>query len=185
MLDDSVNERVAQAALDRVRSPLLTQDNLAPGATVFLGQRGHATSDGGPSTVWVIDTLSESVTETLPVGDQSFDNLGGIALAPDGSVAYVVVTRNSNYVALIDTVTDSIVGTISPITTHDCDTGDNDGCPHDIAVTADGSKAYVTVVGSPTAGEVAVLNLETPNPVWVDTIRVGRGFRKLYPTGWV
>ncbi|MCH8814465.1 MAG: alpha/beta hydrolase fold domain-containing protein [Chloroflexi bacterium] len=32
-VDDSVHERVAQAALDRVRSPLLTLDDLAPGAT--------------------------------------------------------------------------------------------------------------------------------------------------------
>lgn len=53
------------------------------------------------NNVSVINTASESVTNTIPVGTPPFD----VAFSPDGSIAYVPIPANG--VAVIDTVSET------------------------------------------------------------------------------
>src|SRR6267142_1574658 len=83
-------------------------------------------------TVSVIDTTTNTVVVTIPVG--IFPT--GIAITPDGTRAYVVnqfvTNQGNNTVSVIDTMTNTIVATIS--------VGRG---PSEIAITPDGTRAYV------------------------------------------
>ncbi len=83
-------------------------------------------------SVSVIDSLTDSVTTTIPVGRNPF----AIAITPDGKKAYVGNFGNlfepGNTVSVIDVETDTVVATV-PV-------GINPGA---IAITPDGKKAYV------------------------------------------
>ena len=66
-------------------------------------------TDASSNTVSVIDTATNTVVATIPVGDHPF----GIAITPDGTRAYVtdIISRT---VSVIDTATNTVVAT-SPI----------------------------------------------------------------------
>jgi YVTN family beta-propeller protein len=64
----------------------------------------------GSNSVSVIDTASNTVVATIPVG--AFPE--GVAITPDGTRAYV--TNESNTVSVIDTATNTVVATI-PVAT--------------------------------------------------------------------
>ena len=80
-----------------------------------------------PARVSVIDTATNTVIATIPVGDNPF----GVAVSPDGSKVYVA-NSNSHTVSVIATATDTVTATI-PV----------GNIPLGVAVTPDGSKLYV------------------------------------------
>ena len=79
------------------------------------------------NTVSVIDTTTNKVTATVPVGISPW----GVAVSPDGTRVYVT-NWNSNTVSVIDTTTNTVTATVNV-----------DSNPIGIAVTPDGSKVYV------------------------------------------
>jgi YVTN family beta-propeller protein len=106
----------------------------------------------GDDTVSVIDTGTNTVTNTIPVGSAPH----GITVSPDGSKVYVT-NLASNTVSVIGTGTNTVTNTIPVGTT-----------PWGIAVTSDGSKIYVANFGS---NSVSVIDTGT-NTV-TNTIPVG------------
>ena len=111
----------------------------------------------GDDTVSVIDTATNTVTATIPVGHCPF----GVAVLPDGSAVYVT-NSGVGTVSVIDTTTNTVTDTI-PMES-DVIWG--------IAASPDGSKVYVSVVGD----RVSVIDTAT-NTV-TDTI-----YGKFLPVG--
>jgi YVTN family beta-propeller protein len=93
--------------------------------------------------VWVIDTATDRVTDTIRVGRGP----AGVAVSPDGTRAYVTVAHNRS-VAVIDTATDQVTVTI-----------DVHSVPETVAVSPDGTRTYVTDADSP--GSVSVIDTGT------------------------
>jgi YVTN family beta-propeller protein len=92
--------------------------------------------------VAVIDTDTNTVTATIPVGD----NPDGVAVTPDGRKVFVT-NIDSNNVSVIDAASDTVTATI-PV-------GIN---PLGVAVNPDDSKVYVACVNS---NAVFVINAAT------------------------
>ncbi len=113
--------------------------------TPFAGPGGVAVSPDGSkvyvaniesNTVSVIDTATNTITTTIPVG--SFPE--SVAVSPDGSKVYVTNGTSGTTpgtVSVIDTATNTVIATIPA--------GVN---PFGVAVTPDGSKVYVTNAAS-------------------------------------
>ena len=70
------------------------------------GNRAYVTSPG-EGTVSVIDTATNTVVATIPVGVGPI----GVAITPDGTRAYVT-NGDSNTVSVIDTATNTLVATV-------------------------------------------------------------------------
>ena len=79
-------------------------------------------------TVSVIDTISNTVVDTINVGDYPY----GLAITPNNNLVYVVNTSDDT-VNVIDTSSNTVVNTIA--------VGDG---PLGIAITPGGNLAYVT-----------------------------------------
>src|SRR5205814_8582260 len=75
-------------------------------ATAQAQTRAYVTNNGS-NTVSVIDTATNTVVATIPVGFRPF----GVAITPDGTRAYVT-NENSNTVSVIDSATNTVVATI-------------------------------------------------------------------------
>jgi YVTN family beta-propeller protein len=105
------------------------------------------------SSVSAIDTRTDQVVATIPVGDGPY----GVAVSPDGRRAYVA-NHDSNTVSVIDIQTNGVVATI-PVGKE----------PTAVAFTPDGSRAYVTNYGATT---VSVVDTQT-NQVIGAPITVG------------
>ena len=107
-------------------------------------------------TVSVIDTTTNTVVATIPVG--IFPS--GVAITPDGTRAYVVnqflTNQGNNTVSVIDTMTNTIVATIS------VGLG-----PSQIAITPDGTRAYV-----PDQQDLIISVIDTATNTVVTTIPV-------------
>jgi YVTN family beta-propeller protein len=95
-------------------------------------------ANSADNTVSVIDTASNTVTSTIPVGTYPL----GVAVTPDGAKAYIT-NNGSGTVSAIATATNTIVATI-PV-------GQN---PYGIAITPDGAKAYVANYSSNTVSVI-------------------------------
>ncbi len=118
----------------------------------------------GSNTVSVIDTATNAVTATIPVGYEPF----GVAVSPDGSRVYVansclypICPINNDTVSVIDTASDTVTATIT--------VGAN---PFGVAVSPDGSRVYVTNLGSDTVSVIG-----TASDTVTATISVGVGPR--------
>ncbi|MDP1699020.1 MAG: beta-propeller fold lactonase family protein [Xanthomonadaceae bacterium] len=117
-------------------------DNSAPGAgAAYVFQVTPATGQSGPfayitnrrsNTVSVIDTASNAVVATIPVGS----NPRGVAVNPGGGFAYVT-NVDSNTVTAINTTDNSVAATV-PV-------GSSPQC---VAVNAAGTLVYVANSGS-------------------------------------
>ncbi|MGJ0394223.1 MAG: beta-propeller fold lactonase family protein [Methylocystis sp.] len=83
--------------------------------------------NAGSNNVSVIDTATNTVLGTIPVGALPI----GVAVAPDGSKAYIA-NFSSNNVSVINTSTKTVTATVPVGAT-----------PTGVAVTPDGSKVYV------------------------------------------
>ncbi len=76
------------------------------GSAQSLAQNAYITNYGS-NTVSVIDTATNTVTATIPVGIDPY----GVAVTPDGSKVYVA-NVGSNTVSVIDTATNTVTATI-------------------------------------------------------------------------
>ncbi|HEY2054808.1 MAG TPA: PKD domain-containing protein, partial [Solirubrobacterales bacterium] len=121
------------------------------------GSTAYVTNQGS-GTVSVIDTAENLVGEPITVASHTDSLPDGIALSPDGSTLYVTygyrpgTSIGPGEVAVIDTKTRA-VGT--PI-----EVGDE---PAGIAVTPDGTKAFVADYGSGEITEIEGLNGADPH----------------------
>ncbi|MGB9939582.1 PGF-pre-PGF domain-containing protein [Methanosarcina sp.] len=105
----------------------------------------------GNGTVSVIDTATNNVTATVPVGQSP----GGVAVTPDGKKVYVA--NSDPTVSIIDTATNTVTATIN--------VGNR---PYGVAVNPAGTKVYVT---NPDSGMVSLIDTTT-NKVTA-TVNVG------------
>ncbi|MEW6605820.1 MAG: beta-propeller fold lactonase family protein [bacterium] len=110
-------------------------------------------ANSGANTVSVIDTSTNEVIATIPVGSSP----GGVAITPDGRYAYVTNT-GSNTVSVIDTQTNSVIGSSIPVGSG----------PTGVAVTPDGKYAYVV---NNSSQNVSVIDTQT-NAVVGDPISI-------------
>jgi len=106
----------------------------------------------GSNNVSVIDTATNTVTTTVPVGSTPW----GVAVAPDGTKVYVTNEGNNN-VSVINITTNTVVAMV-PVGTD----------PKGIAITPDGKKAYVANWAS---NNVSVIN--TTNNTAYTSVTVG------------
>ncbi|MGD0534086.1 MAG: IPT/TIG domain-containing protein [Methanoregula sp.] len=118
------------------------------------------------NNVTVIDTTSNTVIATVPVGIQP----EGVAVSPDGSRVYVANYGN-NSVSVINTGTNTVSTTVS--------VGD---APFGVAVTPDGSTVYVTNSGD---ANVSVINTSTKTVTSTVTVRNNPYGVAVTPDGFV
>ncbi len=109
------------------------------------------------NTVSVIDTASNTVTATVPVGN--FPN--GVAVTPDGAHVYVG-NQGDGTVSVIDTATNTVTATVTVGVV-----------PFSVAVTPDGAHVYVGNFSSDTVSVIA-----TASNTVTATVAVGR-----FPSG--
>jgi len=118
----------------------------------------HAYVTNVSGTVSVIDTATNTVVATVPVG--IFPS--GVAITPNGRRVYV--TNIFNSISVIDTATNTVVVTIS-----------SGQFPTGIAITPDGTRAYVVDQFADNQGNNTVSVIDTMTNSIVATIPVGRG----------
>jgi uncharacterized repeat protein (TIGR01451 family) len=126
-------------------------------ATLAQAQPFAYITNAGSDTVSVIDTSTNTVTATVPVGNTP----SGVAVTPDGAFVYVTNQFGDN-VSVIDTSTNTVTA-IVPV-------GDR---PFGVAVTPNGALVYVANQGNVDSDTVSVIDTST-NMV-VDTVTVGSG----------
>ena len=133
---------------------------LSMGATAQAQTRVYVTNNSNSSnsnTVSVIDTATNTVIATIPVGVAS-NGPFWVAITPDGTRAYVTdVNSNTVSVTVIDTATNTVVATI-PVGVGTLQ----------VAITPDGTRAYVTDESSNTVSVI-----DTATNTAVATIPVG------------
>lgn len=95
------------------------------------GTRAYV-ANGQGNQIWAIDTASNQVVATIPTTELGFV---GVSISPDGSRLYAASIGNPSVVEVIDTKTNTVATTIA--------LPDSD-VPTRIAVTPDGSHAYIT-----------------------------------------
>jgi YVTN family beta-propeller protein len=108
------------------------------------GKHAYVANESVPSSVSVIDTATNQVTDTFAIPSSS---PLGVAVSPDGTRAYVVSAGNPR-VFVIGTATNHVTATI-PV-------GNSQG---GVAVSPDGTRAYITHSGYP--GSVSVIDTAT------------------------
>jgi YVTN family beta-propeller protein len=139
------------AVLDIQTNTLVTtipiaSSGLAGIAILPDGSRAYVTDSTG-STVSVIDTHQNVVTETITVGSGP----RAIAVSPDGKLAYVA-NRVSNSVSVIDTASSTVVNTV-PVGVQ----------PWALAFATDGTQLYVANLGegSQSTSSISVISVST------------------------
>jgi YVTN family beta-propeller protein len=96
---------------------------------------------GGTGGVWVVDLKRRRTVTMIDTGDP---NVWGMGITPDGR--YVFATNfTHNQVAVIDPHTNTVIATV-PVGAH----------PNEVAVTADGTEAFVTNQGDTTVSVIAI-----------------------------
>jgi YVTN family beta-propeller protein len=115
----------------------------------YVANAGDSFTANG--TVSVIDTATNSVVATIPVGPIPFAPIG-VAITPDGTRAYVTNAGDpfnsaNGTVSVIDTATNTVVASI-PVGI----------LPEAVAITPDGTRAYVA---NTTSGTASVIDIVT------------------------
>jgi YVTN family beta-propeller protein len=117
-------------------------------------------SNRDSNTVSIIDTLTNTVTATLPTGNLPI----GVSVTPDGRFVYVV-NNGSNTVSVIDAATNTMLPTTIPVGSQ----------PFGVAVAPDAKQAFVTntgILGTAPGNTVSVINT-TSNTADPATVTVG------------
>jgi YVTN family beta-propeller protein/parallel beta-helix repeat protein len=109
------------------------------GASAVLAQTRAYVTNQNDNTVSVIDTATNTVVATVPVGSGPW----GVAVTPNEAFAYVV-NRSSNNVSVISAATNTVVGTV-PVGLD----------PRGIAITPNGAFAYVANRGDDTVSVIS------------------------------
>ena len=112
------------------------------GTSAALAQTRAYVANASTSTVSVIDTATNTVVATIPVGSSP----QRLAVTPNGAFAYVPNSGNAN-VSVINTATNTVVATV-PVGFF----------PQGVAITPNGTFAYVANVAVNT---VSVINTAT------------------------
>ena len=115
-------------------------------------------------TVSVIDTATNNVTATVPVGTGPF----GVAINPDGKEAYVA-NIYSNTTSVINTTNNTVIATV-PVGIY----------PSGVSVTPDGKEAYVvnvdgTVSVIDTTKKIVIAYVDVENRSFVIGQFIGKG----------
>jgi YVTN family beta-propeller protein len=127
------------------------------------GKYAYVTVPSPPADVAMIATATNTLVAIIPVEPGPLDAWPvAVAVTPDGKHAYIA-DQDTNDVSVIDTATNTVVGTPIPV----------GAFPRGIAVTPDGKHAYVANIN---VGTVSVIDTAT-NTV-VATVTVG-----VSPTG--
>ncbi|MBK8505893.1 MAG: beta-propeller fold lactonase family protein [Saprospiraceae bacterium] len=122
-----------------------TNEPITATVTVIPSPNGNVfayVANSGSNTVSVINTATDSVTATIPVGSFPF----GVSVSPDGSKVYVS-NNNSNTVSVINTAGNTLIASI-PVGIQ----------PQVLKVTPDGTRVYV---GNYSSSTVSVINTTT------------------------
>jgi len=131
-----------------------------PSADTTNGSGGGVTgqfayiSNIGNDTVSVIDTSTNMIVATIPVGTDP----SGVVVSPDNTRVYIANGQPSSSISVIDATNNTVIATIAV-----------GGDPEGIAITPDGSRVYVANSESNT---VSVIDTAT-NSV-IATVGVGR-----------
>ena len=124
---------------------------------------GHAYTTSGTSAHRVvsacIDTTTNTVLTTVTAGLGAFTR--GIAISPDGTLAYVS-NICSNSISVINTSTNQVVNTITGLNS-----------PVGTVFSPDGTRAYVAIGGSTTSSASGVAVINTTTSSVITTIGVG------------
>jgi YVTN family beta-propeller protein len=134
----------------------------------FYGPFAYVTNQSGNS-VTVIDTPTNTVVTTIELTgcDGSCSSPAGLAVTPDGSRVYVANHGNGT-VSVISTSTNTVSTTITlPLLVPNCDCSPS---PTAVAITPDGTRAYVTDTGQ---SAVHVINTSTNAVTTSITLNVG------------
>ena len=122
-------------------------------------------TNASSNTVSVIDTATNTVVATVPVGNGEVANPflfpSGVAVTPDGKHTYVT-NASSNTVSVIDTATNTVVATV-PV-------GIN---PYGVAIAPDGKRAYVANANSNTVSVIDTATNTVVATVLPDTGPIG------------
>lgn len=127
-----MNQRITQFIIWLLFSALILAAPLHAAPSLFI-------SNYGSNTVSAINTVSNTVTATIPVGASPY----GLAVNPAGTRAYVT-NMGANSVSVIDTATNAVVSTVT--------VGTN---PTRAAVHPSGTKLYVSNAGD---GTISIVN---------------------------
>lgn len=126
------------------------------------GSRVYVTTTGPSEGLSIIDAATHSVVDHLPLGV-----LGDVKVSPDGSRIYLTqaYSENSGAVLVVDAQSQAVVQTI-PV----------GGAPGRVAVTADGSRLFVTGnTGDPSNTKSLVTVLDLTTNAATDIISLGFG----------
>ena len=125
------------------------------------GAKVYVTNQTMDSKVFVIDTLTNTVIDSIPVGNVTLPSL--ICISPDGTKLYVSLLHDST-VRVINTSTNTVSAIISVV-----------GEPEGISVSPDGALVYVAINND---NSLSVINTTTNTvtdiiPVGTNPISVG------------
>ncbi len=138
--DDTLS--IINTATATVVGTVATGDN--PYGVTVLGSRVYVTNEGD-NTVSVFDTAGNRVVTTVGVGESPTGiAAAGTTVVVTNSGTSTITGAVSGSVSVIDTATDTVVGSAIPV----------GGTPTDVAISADGQFAYVTDVSSGTVSTV-------------------------------
>jgi YVTN family beta-propeller protein/cysteine-rich repeat protein len=140
------------------------------GSKIYVGNDRNDVADPGPGLVWVIDTQSNTIIQTLTFGDSS--RVPGLAFFPSGLRVYAALSPTTYRLAILNVVNDSFIGNTDPVTSVPCSDSEG-GCLRGVSISPTGDKAYVTLGAGTTYGAVAVVDTGTNG--LVSTIPVGHG----------
>src|SRR6266581_1094329 len=124
----ATNGRGSRQRLHMVIIVFLLLLSIGQSTPVAQAQIRAYVANAGTNTVSVIDTASNTVVATIPVG--IFPD--AVAVTPDGTRAYVA-NKGTNTVSVINTATKTVSATVAGLLV-----------PDGVAITPDGTRAYVT-----------------------------------------
>lgn len=138
----------------------------------------------GVTSVWVVDTKTNSVVAVVPAGGAP----GKLAISPDGKSVYVTTTLCATLpcvasVAVIDTTSNTLTSTI-PV-------GKGPGAGlSGITVTPDGKSIYVAVTPGSNVLAINTANNSIADPIvttnsGISDISISPDGRHVYAAGWV